>query len=143
MNEHWSSKYVGKEYVEGHYDCAHLLVDVQVNEFHRNVDFPIERKDHIFKISRQIDEHKTHFLESITPEEAQDGDVVLMVCLGRLSHIGVLCLIDSTRYVLHNLKSSGNVALHRIRDLERYALKLEGYYRCRESISLNNSVPSN
>lgn len=133
MNEHWSSQYIGRPYVDGTYDCAHLLADVQQNVFHRRVEFPIERADHIFLTARKIDEHKTHYLEPITEEEAQDGDVVLMVCLGRLSHIGVLAVIDGVRYVLHNLKSSGNVALHRIRDLERYALKLEGFYKCREN----------
>lgn len=129
---HWTDGYIGREYVEGHYDCAHLLVDVQHNVFNRKVDIPVERAEHIFLTARKIDEHREHYLEPIAEEQAQDGDVVLMVCRGRLSHIGVLAVIDGIKYVLHNLKSSGNVALHRIRDLDRYALRLDGFYRCKE-----------
>lgn len=133
MSEHWSSKYVGKPYVDGHYDCAHMLVDVQVNEFHRNVNIPVERANNTILTMRKIDEHRDTYLEPISETEAQDGDVVLMECRGRLSHIGVLCVIDGIRYVLHNLKSSGNVTLHNLRHLDRIALRLDGFYRCRET----------
>jgi uncharacterized protein YijF (DUF1287 family) len=131
MTEHWAHQFVGREYVEGVYDCAALLEDVQQNIFHRNVDFPKERKSHVILSALTINQHKDAYLEPVSAEEAQDGDVVLMVSRGRLSHIGVLAEIDGIRYVLHNLKSSGNVALHRIRDLDKYALTLEGYYRAK------------
>lgn len=131
MTEHWSAQFVGRPYVEGSYDCAALLEDVQQNIFHRNVDFPKERKSHVILSAKTIDEHKDAYLEPIPAEEAQEGDVVLMVSRGRLSHIGVLAVIDGIRYVLHNLKSSGNVALHRVRDLDKYALTLEGFYRAK------------
>lgn len=132
MTEHWAHQYIGREYIEGVYDCAALLEDVQQNVFHRNVEFPKERKSHVILSAKTIDEHKDTYLEPVSAEEAKDGDVVLMVSRGRLSHIGVLAVIDGMRYVLHNLKSSGNVALHRIRDLDKYALILEGFYRAKE-----------
>lgn len=130
---HWTDAYIGKPYQEGTYDCAHLLVDVQVNVFHRRVNIPVERAQHIFLTARKIDEHRETYLEPITEEESQEGDVILMVSRGRLSHIGVLAVIDGIKYVLHNLKSSGNVALHKLRDLDKYALTLNGFYRCKES----------
>ena len=131
MTQHWAHQYVGREYIDGVYDCAALVEGVQRDEFHRNVEFPKERKSHVILSAKTIDEHKDAHLEPISAEEAKDGDVVLMVCRGRLSHIGVLAVIDGIRYVLHNLKSSGNVALHRIRDLDKYALTLEGFYRAK------------
>ena len=141
MNEHWSANYIGKPYVENEYDCAHMLEDVQTNVFHRNVDIPVERAKNVILTMKKIDEHRETYLTPISEEEAVDGDVVLMVCRGRLSHIGVLCVVDGIRYVLHNLKTSGNVALHKIRDLDRIALRLDGFYRCRES--LNTTPASN
>ena len=130
---HWTDEYVGKPYQEGVYDCAHLLVDVQQNVFNRNVDFPVERDETVYQLSRQIDENKPNYAVPISEEEAQEGDAVLMLCRGRLNHIGVLAVINGVKYVLHNVKSTGNVTLHRIKDLERYSLSVEGYYRCLEN----------
>lgn len=137
---HWTDEFVGKPYKEGVYDCAHLLVDVQQNVFHRNVDIPVERDETIYALSRQIDQHKPHYAVPISEEEAQEGDVVLMLCRGRLNHIGVLAVIRGIKYVLHNVKSTGNVTLHKIKDLHRYALEVEGYYRCVEKEQLGNSL---
>jgi len=132
---HWTDKYIGRPY-SSDYDCAHLLVDVNRETFHRNVDIPVERTDHIFKLSAQIDENKTHFLEPVEESEAKDGDAILMICLGRLNHIGILAIINGVKYVLHNVKSTGNVTLHRLKDLERYNLQIEGFYRVKEQDEL-------
>lgn len=130
--KHWSSDYIGKPYSKD-YDCAHLLIDVQNNVFNRDLYVPVERARHIVEMSDQIADNKANYITQITEDESTDGDVVLMVCLGRLNHIGVLCVIKGIRYVLHNVKSTGNVTLHKIRELDKYSLVVEGYYRCIEN----------
>ena len=46
----------------------------------------------------------------------------------RPSHIGVYCEVDGNKCVLHAMEGAGMVVLHRIRDLDKYFLKVEGYY---------------
>lgn len=126
---HWSEKYVGMDYVHDEFDCVHLLQLVQQNEFERTIDIPVERDNNVFALSSQIDFHKAEYLETVKQHEATEGDVVLMLAKGRLNHTGVLCKINNTNYVLHNLRNIRAVALHRVRELEKYGLKLEGIYR--------------
>ena len=61
-------------------------------------------------------------------ENPQEGDAVLMLCRGRPSHIGVYCIVDGEPSVLHAMENAGMVVLHRIRELNRVFLTVEGYY---------------
>lgn len=131
---HWTETYIGRPYSDD-YNCAHLLVDVQRNVFNRNVNIPIESESQVFLLSKQIDDKKKTYLTPIEATEIQDGDVVLMKSRGRLNHIGILAVINGMKFVLHNVKSTGNVTLHRLKDLEKYALSVEGFYRCVEDLS--------
>jgi hypothetical protein len=59
----------------------------------------------------------------------RDGDAVLMLCRGRPSHIGVFCIVDGERCVLHAMENLGMVVLHRLRDLSKCLLMIESFYR--------------
>ena len=61
-------------------------------------------------------------------ENPQEGDAVLMICRGRPSHVGVYCIVDKEPCVLHAMENAGMVVLHRIRELNRVFLSVEGYY---------------
>ena len=125
---HWSAGYVGLPYVRGEFDCAGLVERVLTEVFGRQVSLPKERAAHVVGLSVQIAEHRSEFARRI--DSPSEGDGVLMVGRGRINHIGVFCRIDES-YVLHNMRNAGQVCLHRVRDLERYGLFIEGYYRWR------------
>lgn len=60
-----------------------------------------------------------------------DGDLVLMRLKGTeiAGHIGTYLHVAHEPHVLHTSLAMGFAALHKIRDLARYGLQLEGYYR--------------
>lgn len=131
---HWHERYIGLPYVEDEFDCTHLLQKVTEEVFGKVIPLPSERQPTAFGKSGQVGQHKNHYFEKITPEEAVDGDVVIMVCRTRFNHIGVFFRLNGVPYVLHNLKNVGGVTAHRIRDLDRINIGLDGYYRFKEGL---------
>lgn len=125
---HWSDKYIGRGYIIGDYDCVNLAEEVLANEFNIEANFPKERDgESVFALSAQIDSVKDYYTEQInSPEE---GSVVLMRARKRLNHVGVCFFINNEPYVLHNLRNIGQVCAHRIRDLHKHNLEVEGFYR--------------
>lgn len=125
---HWSASYVGRPYDHGVFDCTHLVVEVQANEFDRYVDLPtVERSPTLEGLSKQIEQYK----ESVSTEtkNPKEGDVVLMKLTGcDFFHIGILLMINNKRYVLHNTRSSGTCC-HSMSDLKRNKIKVLGYYK--------------
>lgn len=126
---HWSADYVGQRYVPIENDCAALAVRVQREVFGRAIALPSERGAGSLGLSRQIDHLRDDY--AIPTERPAEGDAVLMKCNGRLSHVGVYCRIHGVEYVLHAMKNAGQVVLHRIRELDRVNLIVQGYYRWR------------
>ena len=124
---HWSARYVGEAYVEGANDCAAFAVRVQQQVFGRDIHLPTARGLGARDWSRQIDALTEDYGDRT--DTPADGDAVLMRCRGRLSHIGIYCLIGDAAYVLHAMKNAGQVCLHRLRDLDKQGLWLEGCYR--------------
>ena len=126
--KHWSEKYIGQPYAINTDDCARLLSRVRVEEFGLPVpsDIDIKRKSsrlgRVGQMSDLVDEYgeKTN--------SPQEGDAVLMMCRGRPSHIGVYCIVNNEPCVLHAMENAGMVVLHRIRELNRVFLTVEGYY---------------
>ena len=126
---HWSDKYIGRPYSLGDADCAALAIDVIEQEFNgvlpsfcktyrENTRLKrVEQLDHLAKQATD----KTDF-----PEE---GDVVVMLCRGRPSHIGIYCVVDNEPSVLHAMENAKMVVRHRIRDLPKIFLAVEGYYK--------------
>jgi len=127
----WADKYVGMPYEDGVFDCTHLVGLVQQQEFDRQIPLPTDRSNTTFGLSAQIDLHKENYFKPLEEADAIDGDVIIMRCKGRLNHIGIFFRKGETKYVLHNIKNIGAVVIHKIRDLERYNIDLEGYYRFR------------
>jgi len=122
---HWSEPYVGLPYHEA--DCAALAERVQRQVFRRDLSLPGDRACGLRGLSAQIASLKADYAVPVaTP---RDGDAVLMVARGRLQHIGVYCDIGGVPYVLHAVRNAGQTCLHRIADLGRFGLAIEGYYR--------------
>lgn len=124
---HWSEQYIGEPYVEGANDCAALAARVAREQFGRVVALPEERAAGIFGQSAQIKAGAAALVDPV--ESPDDGDLVLMVAAGRISHVGVFCRIDNVAYVLHAMRNAGAVVLHRLFALKYQGLEIEGFYR--------------
>lgn len=125
---HWSEKYIGQEYQVNTADCARLLSRVRKQEFRLPVpdDIEIERSaSRLGRVGQMSDLVDAYGKKTETPQE---GDAVLMLCRGRPSHVGVYCIVNGEPSVLHAMENAGMVVLHRIRELNRVFLSVEGYY---------------
>lgn len=128
---HWSDRYFGRAYIPDVYDCAHLVEEVQREIFCREIRLPHERPAvrgplRLRAIERLVEGLKGDFARPTdTPLE---GDGVILMSRGRLSHIGVYYPRRGEPWVLHNLRSAGEVCRHRVRSLARLNLAVEGYY---------------
>ncbi len=126
---HWCESYIGRPYVLGESDCARLVCDVRREVFAQPVpeEAEPERAASLYgRFEQMRDGVEEYGLPTETP---QDGDVVLMLCRGRPSHVGVYCRVNDEPCVLHAMKNAGMVVLHRLRDLPRVNLQLEGFYQ--------------
>lgn len=125
---HWSVRYIGQPFILGEADCARLLCQVRREVFGLPVPDEAEVERAASRLGRvaQMSDGVAAF--GLPTDEPQEGDTVLMICRGRPSHVGVFCLIGGERCVLHALQNAGMVVLHRLRDLHRVQLALEGFY---------------
>lgn len=125
---HWTEQYIGQPYETGSADCAALVAQVRREVFALPVPeaADIERAaSRLGRVGQMTDLVDAYGHKTDTPK---DGDAVLMICRGRPSHIGVFADISGEPCVLHAMESAGHVVLHRIRDLGRVMLKVEGFY---------------
>ena len=125
---HWSEKYIGQEYETNTADCARLLAKVRSEQFGLPVpsDIEIDRAaSRLGRVGQMSDLVDAYGIKTDSPKE---GDAVLMVCRGRPSHIGAYCIVNGEPCVLHAMENAGMVVLHRIRELGRVLLSVEGYY---------------
>jgi hypothetical protein len=124
---HWSDQFLGEPYVKGENDCASVAVRAVRAAIGREIHIPTERAGGWRGYSEQILAAKDGL--ALPVETPADGDGVLMVGRARLNHIGVMCLIGGERWVLHAMEAAGEVVRHRERDLAKFGLSIEGYYR--------------
>lgn len=123
---HWSEKYLGLPHIEGEFDCAALAEQVRREVFGHNLQLPSARRAGPFGRSGQIAEHLADY--AVPTDTPQDGDGVLLVVKSRLQHIGLYCVIGGEAWVIHNMDGQG-VTRRRVRDLDRWGMRIEGYYR--------------
>lgn len=124
---HWSDQFLGEPYVKGENDCAAVAVRAVRAATGREIVLPTERAAGWRGYSAQIQAGRDAVATPV--ESPGDGDGVLMVGRARLNHIGVLCVIGGEHWVLHAMEAAGEVVRHRVRELERFGLAVEGYYR--------------
>ena len=126
---HWSTKYIGKPYELGEADCAALVAEVRENEFKSLVPDFVKTYRENTRLKR-VEQLETLAKEATErTDNPQEGDVVLMMCRGRPSHVGVYCFVDGENCVLHAMENAKMVVRHRIRDLDKFFLSVEGYYK--------------
>lgn len=90
---HWSEKYIGLPYEVNTADCARLIAKVREEVFSLPVPSDIEIQRSSSRLGRvgQMSDLVSGYGEKT--ENPQEGDVVLMLCRGRPSHIGLSTLL--------------------------------------------------
>ncbi|RZZ90896.1 peptidoglycan endopeptidase [Pseudoxanthomonas winnipegensis] len=119
---------VGILYDEQDFDCADFVAHVQRQLFEREVHLPstrprgVEGQAALGELSRAY--------AAPRDGEPQDGDLVLMREIGqrRPGHAGVYFALAHEGWVLHSNEKNGCSVLHRVRELDSWGLKVEGYY---------------
>lgn len=122
--------YVGREYVPGQYDCAHLAIDVQREVFGRHISLPaphrLGRAGQVAQIRALRDEL------AVRIGTAVHGCGVLITTpldAGPQWHIGTVLIHRGETWVLHNSAHIGSAALNLIADFARRGQRIEGFYR--------------
>jgi len=126
---HWSENYIGKPYSLGDADCAALVAEVKEKEFGGDIPEFVRSMRENTRLKR-VEQLESLAREAVIPtNDPQEGDVVLMMCRGRPSHVGVFCIVDGEKCILHAMENAKMTVRHRIRDLPRFFLQVEGYYK--------------
>ena len=128
LEQHWpaAQAYVGREYVPGQYDCAHLAADVQAQVFGRAVHLPAVHRCGRAGQGAQIRALRDELATPIA--QAQHGCAVLLRSACGAWHIGTVFVQGSVTWVLHNSARMGSAALTRLADFGRLGLAVEGCY---------------
>lgn len=131
-----ASRYVGRPYAAGEFDCADLAVLVQRELFGRPVALPAHHPGGARTQGALILRLRDALADRI--DEPADGAGVLLWepdgAVGedlRRWHIGTVFLHAGEVWVLHASAKMGSVALQRLADLRRWGLRLEGFYAWR------------
>lgn len=122
---HWCLKYLKLSTKE--YNCAELVRLVLNEKFGINYVFP-QTKNSVRKDSEQIKENLSIYTSEQT-DEPKEGDLVLMSGSNRLCHVGLYVLVNNKGHILHSMKNASTVCLHRLKDLNKYGLALNGFYK--------------
>lgn len=134
MEAHWSDPYVGRLYVDVEFDCAELARTAQAEVFGRMIRLPTERLYQgltgvakVRAMHNQLSACRDDY--AIPTDTPAEGDAVLIVSRGRLDHIGLYCMIAGEPWVLHAAAGIDQVVRTRLRHLELYGYRLEGFYK--------------
>lgn len=121
--------YVGREYIPGLYDCAHLARDVQRDQFGREIALPGVHPGGQAGQRRVILEMREELAQRI--DVPFPGCAVLLsepTDTGELLHIGTVALRFGEPWVLHNSAKLGSAQFKSLADLQRMGLRFEGWF---------------
>lgn len=126
---HWAEQYIGQPYITNEADCARLVTKVRSEVFKLPVPSDVEVHRAASRLGRAAQMSDLVALYTEPVSDPKEGDVVLMLCRNRPSHVGVYCDVNGEPSVLHAMENAGMVVLHRIRDLPKVFLSVEGFYK--------------
>ena len=126
---HWSDNYIGEPYVAGDADCARLIARVRQEVYNLPVPNDVEVERAASRLGRAAQMSDLVDMYGQRTDKPEEGDVVLMLCRARPSHVGVYCEVDNEPCVLHAMENAGMVVRHRLRDLPKVLLTVEGFYK--------------
>lgn len=130
-----AQRYVGMAYEDGVFDCSDLVALVQRELFGHDLKLPAHAdrpggragrrnvmRDMSKALAQPLDEPALGAVV-IMQQPADDGR-------GMVWHLGVMFTDGQEWWVLHNVNTLGGVWLHRLRELGRLGIQVEGYYTC-------------
>lgn len=123
---------VGRPYVVGEFDCAHLYLQVQKEIFGRSLVLPTQYSKHAKGRTgqgTQICAARDELARQINAPI--HGCAVLLVSPdsnGQRWHIGTIFSRSSDWWVLHNSSVMGGVSFTRLRDFAWRGQRIEGFY---------------
>lgn len=129
---HWSSKYLGKKYIMGHYDCLDFVLDVLRAEY--NIETYVIPNHGSCSLDQQR-QLETRLGDYFTPlERPIDGCVVLLRRGKRLGHLGIHYFYNGCSYIIHNSALPGMVIQTLAYRIGRHGCSIESYFlfRCLE-----------
>lgn len=114
------------------FDCADFAVHLAREHFGKNVSLPNSRPRGDGANNELHDISKGYGTRTDDP---QDGDFVLMQNMGDSvpTHCGVYLVLNGEPCVFHCAKRAGGSIIHRVRQLPRIGLKIEGFYKWLEN----------
>lgn len=121
--------FVGRPYVPEVYDCSHLARDVRHALFGLGLNVPEVNPGGAAGQRRVINALRDELAVQISAP--QPGCVALLsepTAAGDLLHIGTVGMSLGEVWVLHNSAKLGSAHLQRLTALQRYGMRLEGYY---------------
>lgn len=123
--------YVGTPYVLGQFDCMDLARQVLREVFGLDVPLPDHRHRPLGAAGqrREIEAMRDDLAVRIDVPFTGCGALLFEPCKDTtLWHIGVVALHGGDIWILHNSAKLGSAHLHRLTDLQRWGLHLEGWY---------------
>lgn len=120
------SRYFERVYNPDGWDCADLVLAVQLDLFGRSPQVPQDRMQARRRLRSIFADH----LEATTAP--RNGDVVLMQEVGRSKpdHVGVYFVVGGEACVLHTTEKT-DTTFTRLRHLDDMGLRVEGTYTWR------------
>lgn len=126
----WFYKYLNLPYKN--HNCFEFIVMIMNKEFGLTIGNLPKYETSLNGMNKQIIEHKLDYVEPEKINQPVTGDVVLMHSNREMNHVGLFIHSNGVDYVIHCMKGFGFSMLHKIRDLDKHGLNLEGYYRWRK-----------
>lgn len=111
------------------FDCADYVVHVQKELFGREVHVPGARPRGKYAHQQLHGAAQQYATPTDTPVE---GDLVLMYDLqdsDTPSHAGVYVMLGGEPHVMHNAYRTGGSVTHCLRNLAKFGITVEGYYK--------------
>jgi len=124
---HWSDKYIGSSYDT--WNCAEFVAHVAKHEYGHDVVLPNKIGRFLRAQQRKIKKHMYDYVMALPISEPEEGCVALMHGRKESCHIGITTFINNIPYVVHSMTGCNQVVRHKASDLEKYTLKVEGYYK--------------
>jgi hypothetical protein len=125
-------RYVGMPYRLGEFDCADLAQLVQWEVFARRVSLPGARRRPAGAAGQRAMILAMREAVATRVAEPTTGGAALFTEANEQGfdeyHIGTVALHAGDVWVLHNSHALGGAHLHRLSDLARWGLRLEGWY---------------
>lgn len=120
-------QYIGIPYKQA--NCADLAIMFQEKEFGKKYGEYVKPEcKSPFALSLAVKRNLMDFMEDRL-SLPKHGCAALLLCRGRLSHIGTYLRINEQDFILHTSESFQSSIMTAMRDLKKFGIQIEGFYQ--------------